>query len=280
MVRLSVFADEAGDSLKEQIDALVENGLAETDVRGINGKNVLAFEEAEAKAYGEELAAAGISVACIGSPLGKRDVCDYAEFEKDLDKILKTAEIFKTDRIRIFSFYHSEGKRAQVMDCLGQAVLHAKKYGVTLYHENEHAVYGERAAECKDLLDTVGCGCVFDPANFVLIGQDITEAEKLLLPYSDFYHVKDGRYTGDIVPAGYGDANVRELLKRDGVLLTIEPHLFEFGGLAGLTEKDLTRGEFVYKTQREAFDAGVTAVKNILTDNGFVKDAHGRWNKK
>ena len=49
MIRLSAFADEAGDSLREQIAATLENGLSETDVRNIDGKNVLQFSAEEAK---------------------------------------------------------------------------------------------------------------------------------------------------------------------------------------------------------------------------------------
>lgn len=267
MVRLSAFSDEAGASLSEQIEALHANGLRYTDIRNVDGVNVLRFTPEEAKAYQKELSAEGIGVSCIGSPLGKRDVCDFSEFQTDLDKILTLAEIFDTELVRIFSFYHWEGQESRILDCLGEAVAYAKARGVKLYHENELGIFGDKPENCKRIVEATGCGCIFDSANFVLSGHKIEECESILLPLSDFYHVKDGRYTGEIVPAGCGDGNLPALLSRDNVVLTVEPHLFEFGGLANLVDHGLQKSEFVYRTPRDAFDAGITAVKAILEKN-------------
>ncbi len=279
MIRLSAFADEAGESLREQIAATLENGLSETDVRNIDGKNVLNFSEAETREFARAFRAEGIRVACIGSPLGKREVCGFREFRGELEKILRTAEMFGTDRVRIFSFYHAANRGEEVKKCIAQAVACAAKVGIRLYHENELGIYGENAAKCLELISETDCGCVYDPANFVLAGQEIGDAEKALLPYSDFFHVKDARRTGEIVPAGYGDARIRELLTREDVLLTVEPHLAEFGGYAGLTERDMVRSEFCYDSPRAAFDAGVSAVKRILAENGFERGDNGEWRR-
>ena len=267
MVRLSIFSDEAGDSLAEQIKALKENDLAYTDIRNVGGVNVLKFTLDEAKEYKKTLSAEGIGVSCVGSPLGKRDACTFEEFKADLDKIIELAKVFDTDKIRLFSFYNFKGKEEMIIDCLGSAVEYAKPHGIKLYHENELGIYGDSPKDCRYIVDKTGCECIFDPANFVLAGHDISEAEQLLLPLSDFYHVKDGRYSGEIVPAGCGDGNLKSLLSKDGVTLTIEPHLFEFGGLANLVDHGLKQSEFAYATPREAFDAGVAAVKAILDEN-------------
>ena len=269
MVRLSVFSDEAGASLAEQIKALHENELRYTDIRNVDGVNVLSFTPDQAKQYQRELEAAGIAVSCIGSPLGKRDVCDFEEFKTDLDKILSLAEIFKSDLIRMFSFYRWQGQEERILECLAKAAEYASRFGVKLYHENELGIFGDKPEDCKRIIEQTGCGCIFDSANFVLSGHRIEHAEELLLPLSDFYHVKDGRYSGEIVPAGFGDGNLRSLLKHDGIVLTIEPHLFEFGGLANLVDHGLKQSEFAYATPREAFDAGVRAVKAILDENNI-----------
>lgn len=269
MVRLSIFSDEAGDSLSEQIKALKENDLLYTDIRNVGGVNVLKFTLDEAKEYKKALSAEGLGVSCIGSPLGKRDACTFEEFKADLDKIIEMAKIFETDKIRLFSFYNFKGNEEMIIDCLGAAVEYAKPHAIKLYHENELGIYGDSPKDCRYIVDSTGCECIFDPANFVLAGHDIAEAEKLLLPLSDFYHVKDGRYSGEIVPAGYGDGNLKSLLANDNVTLTIEPHLFEFGGLANLVDHGLKKSEFAYATPREAFDAGVAAVKAILDENGI-----------
>lgn len=270
MVTLSVFSDEAGDSLAEQVRALKENDLAFTDVRNVDGKNVLQFTADEAKIYKKALDAAGIRVNCIGSPLGKREPCAFEEFKQDLDKIIVLAKIFETDKVRIFSFYRFEGKEEMILDCLFRAVARAKEQGITLYHENELGILGDSPAACQRIIETTGCGCIFDPANFVLAGHKLGEAQSALLSLSDFYHVKDARYSGEIVPAGAGDGNLRTLLQRDGVTLTVEPHLYAFGGLANLVDHGLKQSEFTYPTPRAAFDAGVAAVKAILRENGIA----------
>lgn len=279
MVRLSAFADEAGDSLDEQLRALIENGLKWTDVRNINGKNVSAFTDEEAKEYAQAFAANGIKIACIGSPVGKRDVCTFEELKPALDRVLKTAKIFGADRVRIFSFYSHEGKGREIEKCLSEAVKYAERYSIRLYHENELGIYGESPEKCLELIEKTGVSCVYDPANFVLSGYDVVSAANLLTPLSDFYHVKDARASGAIVPAGAGEGRLCELLARDDVLLTVEPHLFEFGGYAALTERTMSSSEFVYKSPREAFDAGVNAVKALLTENGFIRSDDGEWRR-
>lgn len=280
MIRLSAFADEAGDSLGEQISALVENGLKWVDVRNINGKNVSLFTDAEAHGYAEALFDKGIRIACIGSPIGKRDFCTFSELKPSLYRIIEIAKIFQTDRIRIFSFYSHGNRGEDVARCLLQAVEFAADYGIRLYHENELGIYGESPERCLELIKATGIGCIYDPANFVLSGYESVSAEKILTPLSDFYHIKDARASGEIVPAGKGEGNLRELLKCDDVLLTVEPHLFEFGGYAALTDRTMNKSEFIYRNQREAFDAGINAVKELLCENGFVVSGNGEWRKE
>ena len=186
MIRLSAFADEAGDSLGEQISALVENGLKWVDIRNVNGKNVSLFTDAEAKAYAEALLNRGIKVACIGSPIGKRDFCTFSELKPSLYRIIEIAKIFQTDRIRIFSFYSHEGRGVDIVKCLSKAADFAAGYGVRLYHENELGIYGESPERCLELINTTGMGCVYDPAKFVLSGYEAVSAEKILKPLCDF----------------------------------------------------------------------------------------------
>ena len=266
-IKLSAFSDEYADSFEEQLIGMKSYGIDFIELRHADKRNVSVLEKDEVAEIKAKLNHYGISVSAIGSPLGKRDVCDFAEFKPDLEQILMLAEIFESDLVRIFSFYHWEGKEEQILSCLSEAVAFAKSRGVKLYHENELGIYGDRPEDCKRIVEATGCGCIFDSANFVLSGHKIEEAEALLLPLSDFYHVKDGNYTGEIVPAGYGDGNLRALLSRDNVTLTIEPHLYEFGGLANLVDHGLKQSQFVYRTPREAFDAGVAAVKSILDEN-------------
>ena len=102
-----------------------------------------------------------------------------------------------------------------------------------LLHENEKGIYGERAAECKKLLDAFGgksFKAVFDFANFVQAKQDTMEAYELLKDHIAYVHVKDAVWeSGAVVPAGMGDGQMAEILKKmlsDGYrgFLSLEPH--------------------------------------------------------
>lgn len=269
MIRLSSFLDEAADSLDGQIRAAQDNGLRFTDIRIIDKKSVMNFTVSEAESYVSTFARAGIGAACIASALGKTDVCSYEDISANLEHVLLMCKIFGCDRVRIFSFYNAAGQGGRVLECLKRMAERAAREHVYLYHENELGIYGATAESCLEIIKNTGCRCIYDPANFVLAGEDITLAEKLLLPFSDFFHLKDARYSGEIVPAGYGDAGLDRLSYSDGLFVTIEPHLYEFGGLGGLSQHTLIRSEeFSYNNQREAFDAGVTAVKALLRKKG------------
>ena len=83
MIRLSAFADEAGDSLKEQIEALHRNEIFMTELRSVDKRNVKTFTETEAKTMQSIFRQEGISLSAIGSPLGKTDIAnDYHETEE------------------------------------------------------------------------------------------------------------------------------------------------------------------------------------------------------
>ena len=56
---------------------------------------------------------------------------------------------------------------------------------------------------------------VFDFANFVQVGQDTLEAYELLKEHIAYVHVKDAILgSGRVVPAGYGDGHVGEILQK------------------------------------------------------------------
>ena len=82
-------------------------------------------------------------------------------------------------------------------------------------------------------------------------------------------HIKDAQADHVVVPAGTGLGNIPALVKKylaqGGQVVTMEPHLAEFAGLAALENgESLKKGESSYKNTDEAFDAGVAAFKSIL----------------
>ena len=275
MIRIAAFADEASPSLEGQIAALQRNGISLIEVRALNGVNVRDLSEQEARAHAARLAAAEIEVWAIGSPLGKVELsCDFEAYQGTVRHICRLAQIFGTDKIRIFSFFEAYDDKARVVAYLREMVRVAAAYGVTLYHENEKKVFGDTAARVCELAARVpGLRFVFDPANFLEAGEDLAAALAVLHGKSDYFHVKDLIFsTSERVPAGCGDAMIGELIERVGDrdrVLTLEPHLMVFEGFAEIDGGEL-HSRFRYADANAAFDAAASSLKALLTAHGYT----------
>ena len=267
MLRLSAFSDEAAAGLSGQIQALRRNAITRTELRSVDGKSVVAFTPAEAKRIWTRLNDSGIAVWAIGSPLGKVDLSavDDAYFDT-VKRVCELANVFCTDKVRVFSFFHAYDAREKVLDTMRAMGSVAKRFGVTLYHENEKKIYGDTAARVADLMDNVeGLKFVYDPANFLQAGEAATDTLPLAAR-CDYYHIKDVvAATGELVPAGCGDGAIDRLLQtiRDESVLTIEPHLAVFDGYDRI-DGEAMQHRYIYDDRGAAFDAAVRAVKHLL----------------
>lgn len=272
---LCAFADEAGSSVSEQIAALSDNGIPLLELRGVNGRNVTALSVSEMRALNKELHAAGISVWSIGSPIGKIALSDPWDAHVSLfQHTLALADACEAKNMRIFSFYLdpavAEREKEEILDRLGTMAELARPYGVTLCHENEKGIFGDTPERCVMLHKEIpAIRSVFDPANFVQCGCDTQKAWSLLSPYVDYMHIKDVAQNGEIVPAGEGIARIPELLSQyHGSVLTLEPHLAEFVGLASLEQSGETSQIGArYASTRDAFDHAVCALKALLSSS-------------
>lgn len=274
---LSAFSDEYADGLVEQCEALNGFGIEYMEMRGVDGKNVSALTKSEVSEAKSKLADHGIRVSSIGSPLGKisldGDIVAHLETAK---RIFETANTLGAKYIRMFSFYLPEGKRreeckGQVLDELEKLVVLSQEYGVTLCHENEALIYGESPEKCLEIVEYFGgkLKCVFDMGNFVLDGYDPMDAYKLLENHVEYFHVKDALYAGAIVPAGKGEAQIKEILdtyeangKKD-TFITLEPHLQTFSGLNALVGKTF-ENPYKYEDRKVAFTDAVEKLKGLL----------------
>ena len=287
----SAFADEAGSSLDEQIAALVANGIRYIEPRNIGGKSIIDFTDEELVEIRERLAANGIKVGSVGSPIGKYPITD--DFDSYLPKVKRTVEIAKilgTKYVRMFSFFVKQDElaihRDEVIRRLREMVKLAEAEGVVLCHENESAIYGQMPGEVKDLLTSVeGLGGIFDAANYRMNDADTMEGIEATLINFKYMHIKDAIYgTRTIVPAGEGEGRIGEILdivneKVDGeVYLTLEPHLHAFLAYKQIDNHEL-RGTHTFENGREAFDFAVKALENLLTKHGYGKDENGVWKK-
>ena len=276
MIKLSAFSDEAGSSLKEQISALKRNGISLMELRSIAGKNVAEFTEEEAKAYQKELEENGISVWSIGSPLGKVDIdVDFSEYCEKVRHVCKLANIFKTQRIRMFSFFNAYEKEEKVFAYLQEMVKIGKEYGVYMCHENEKDVFGDTAERVLKIMQNVdGLKYVYDPANYLQCGQSADETLATFHAKTDYFHIKEViASTGELVPAGYGDGKIKELVAKidSEKVLTLEPHLMEFDAYKSIDNTEM-KHKFTFANEQEAFDAAVVALKNILKELNYKEE--------
>lgn len=276
---LSAFTDEYSPNFDKQIEGMLQNGIKYTELRGVDGKNVADLTSNEAKAVKEKLDANGLAVWSVGSPLGKIKLTDDINRHMDqVKRVCETANILDTKNIRVFSFYIPSTEniapyRNQVMEYLSIMLETSKPYGVVLCHENEKGIYGAKTEGCLDIMKTFKSGykCIFDPANFLQEGVvTYPDAYDKLKDYIYYMHIKDCRANGSIAPAGMGEGKIPEILtdlnKRDGELvLTVEPHLRVFSGLAALEENGNTTDIIdQYATSEEAFNAACNAIKAVV----------------
>ena len=290
-IRLSAFADEAAQDLQGMIAALKANNLSAIELRTIDGTNVADLDVEKTNAIKKALQEANLSVSCLGTPLGKKQIEDPTATEIErLKKLSATAHAFNCDRLRIFSFYVPAGQAAvyrdEVMLRLERLIETADAEGVRLLHENEKDIYGDVLERCLDLHTTFShkLGAIIDPANYVQVGSDPLDAIVKLDDFVEYLHIKDCRKSdGHIVPAGHGDAQIAAVLKhyvsrpgRDSIAM--EPHLFEFAALASL-EKHMTgapgSGKDVgvggdYPDALTAFAAGVNAFRLVAAQQGVA----------
>jgi sugar phosphate isomerase/epimerase len=138
--------------------------------------------------------------------------------------------------------------------------------GLVLAHENEKEIFGDTPGRCTDLITAVNSPALratFDAANFVQCGvRPFSEAYGLLRPYLVYLQVKDAiAATGEVVPAGRGDGQVRETLAAlrdsgfDG-FMSLEPHLARAGRHGGFSGP-------------EGFTLAARSLKLILNELGI-----------
>ena len=251
-VILSGFADEISPDPRAQLAALAAESISHLELRSAWSVNVADFSDEQLAAFRAAVNAAGVHVSAIGSPIGKVGL--DAPFGLELDRMRRVADVaaeLGTAIVRVFSFFLPVGEpperhRGRVIDRMGALARIAEERGLVLAHENEKEIYGDVPDRCADLITAVGSPALratFDPANFVQCGvRPFTDAYALLRPHLVYLQVKDAlATTGEVVPAGQGNGELRETLAalRDSGFagfMSLEPHLAQagrFGGFSG-----------------------------------------------
>ena len=289
---VSGFADEIAPDLTTQIESINKLGIHNIEMRGVDGNNLIYHDDAKVKEIKARLDDAGIKLSALGSPLGKIGIDDPFEphFE-EFKRAVEIAHMMETRYIRMFSFYVPRNEqtgdivehaapgelgrsiRERVFERLGCFLDHAESEDICLLHENEKGIYGEKAAECLEIMDAFAGDhfkAIFDFANFVQAGQDTLEAYEMLKDHIAYIHVKDAiSGSGRVVPSGFGDGNVKEILGRlfsggfNG-FLSIEPHLFDFEGFKGLENGRSNLPSFEEGRKLSGFEAFSLAHESLI----------------
>ncbi len=253
-MRISAFADEISDDLDAQISTLRDLGIHALELRGVWGKNVADFSDAEVASVVESCRAAQVAISAIGSPVGKTPITHDLGPELDkLQRIFEIADQSGTNRVRVFSFYRTGAEawqNEQLLDTAAERlqamVSAALRAGMQLVVENEHGLVGDSVAQCAALLqrvDTPALGFAWDPGNFVHVGERaaVSAGWETLGPRVQHVHIKDMVFDSqEVVVAGAGDGQVRELLGNLRQVayqgfLALEPHLIFAGKSHGFS---------------------------------------------
>ncbi len=279
--RFCAFADEYSPMIDEQIVGMKENGIEFLEIRNVDGTNIADITEEKAHEVKGKLDAAGIRVWSIGSPIGKIDIDgDIEAHLEKLEHVIKLAKILECDKIRMFSFFiPDDADKSKLSDKVVKGLERmldiAEREGIFLCHENEKGIYGDTVEACVELREKLNgrLKVIFDPANFCQCNEETYPygysklGDKLC-----YMHIKDARLSDQtIVPAGEGDGHIPEILAQidksvDGdFILTLEPHLAEFDGLAGLEKPgDATKIGNAYSSKQEAFKVASNALKRVI----------------
>ena len=258
-MNISAFGDETASDFDEQLRILSGLAIRRIDVRAAWDVNCSLFTAEHIARINALCAEHGVSVNCMGSPIGKSPMADPIEIECErLRTIGATGQALGTRNIRIFSFYptgaHDDAAMQESIDRLGKLADIAADMDLQLLLENEKGVMGDLPGRCLALLQAVDSPhlrFIWDPANFVQCGVagQIDAWWDKLSPYIGYIHIKDARLpTGDeerseVTVAGGGDGQVGLLLARlrdagyDGTL-SLEPHLLEAKHSSGFSGAD------------------------------------------
>jgi sugar phosphate isomerase/epimerase len=268
-VVLSGFADEISPDPDEQLSTLAAESITHLELRSAWSVNVADFTAGQLSAFRGALDRAGVRVSAIGSPIGKIPL--EAPLGPELDRMRRIADIageVGTAIVRVFSFFIPPGEppeqhREQVIDRMAALAQIASERGLVLAHENEKQIYGDTPDRCRDLItavDSPALRATFDAANFVQCGvRPFSQGYGPLRPYLVYLQVKDAlATTGEVVPAGQGDGQVRPTLAalRDSGFegfVSLEPHLAQAGRYGGFSGP-------------EGFARASRALKSILNE--------------
>lgn len=242
-IRYAGIGDEAGASLRKQLDALARLGWSSIELRTVDGTAVADLDNRAFARLTDTLARQGVAVACVASRIGNWSRPITGDFDRDLHELgilINRCAALGARYVRIMSYVNTGlderewGRR--VVDRMRELAGRAERAGLVLLHENCTGWAGTDAERMLHLLDAVGSpalGLLFDTGNGIAYGYEAYDMLAHILDHVVHVHVKDAeRSTANVVYTlpGAGGGRVADCLR---MLLahgyrgawSIEPHL-------------------------------------------------------
>ncbi|MCD7784631.1 MAG: sugar phosphate isomerase/epimerase [Oscillospiraceae bacterium] len=269
-VKLFSHGGELRVELGDQIEAVKRNGLNGIELGGTEFGLISDISFVVACLIRKKLNDSGLEVLSLATTIGRIGIKD--DFEAQIEKLKNTLEVCKVlgaDKVRVSSFFipgfeNPQDYRQLVIDRLGRMNELAGAHGVTLCLENRFGCYGGTAERCHEILsalpEMVG---IFNPVEFVKVGEDVIDAWNILRSRIAYVHISDISEDGKPVPAGCGIAKIRDLtrkfIEKGGRNFSIDPRL-----TVRRSNKQVDQDRFSYKNSDAAFDAACGGFKSII----------------
>jgi L-ribulose-5-phosphate 3-epimerase len=214
--------DEFSPDLAVALDAMAEIGMTGAELRVLWGKNIMDLTQDELARAKDMIAAKGMKVISIASPLLKcvlpgapdidtrfqHDVFASKHSFEDQPRLsahaFRIAEFFDAPILRVFSYWRSVQPEAcfdGVVKALDGLCKDAAGQNLIIGLENEHACNIATASETRKVLDVLphaNLQVVWDPANCYISGENpFPEGYRILPPYRiGHVHIKDCHLDG------------------------------------------------------------------------------------
>lgn len=210
---IAVITDEFSQDFDRVCATAAALGIPELEIRTAWGKNVLDMSDQEIADLKATADRHGRRFICVASPTYKCVLPDGgdvdARFQHDafqasftfddqprvLERALVIAERLEAPFVRVFSFWRTVNPRRnfdRIVEVLGQGGETARKAGVLLGLENEHACHfgtGQEVGWAARQLDPKAYGIVWDPANAVVAGETAVPDGFACIPAQRICHV-------------------------------------------------------------------------------------------
>ncbi len=260
MIFYTGFADEAGNDIESQIEAIETLGWSHIELRSVNGTNITDISDADFDHVAEQLQAHNITANAFGSTICNWGKSILEPMDKDMAEVERAIPRMKalgTKYVRIMSYAVLRDRDAsdqlvdERVDRLRRVVDRFAEEGLEALHENCANYGGMGYPYTLELVEKVpGMKLIFDTANPATTLDRTKPAPHPPQSAWEFYqnvrehivhvHIKDGKFLkdnpdsvfedADYVWPGEGDGAVKEIvadLINTGYEggLSIEPHL-------------------------------------------------------